>query len=125
MKNYSAQRQLVLKSIKSVCTHPTAKDVYMMCKKVNSSIGFATVYRNLKELEKEGQIIKVVGPFGAERFDGNVEMHNHIVCPICGKIHDIDCGDDLKILLEKEMQDNDYLKCGLSFYKECQDCINK
>ncbi len=89
MKNYSRQREAILSVIRSTDTHPTAEWIYNETRKVIPNISLGTVYRNLTELKKNGDIIRVDVGDGKERFDRNTSPHLHLSCKCCGKITDI------------------------------------
>lgn len=52
-------------------------------------IGIATVYRNLADLVKDGEIIKIKSRLGKDRYDGNLNPHIHFECEQCSEIEDI------------------------------------
>ncbi len=89
MKNYSRQREAILEYVCSVKTHPTAKEVYDAVKEKIPNISLGTVYRNLSELAKSGNILSLNVGDGFERFDGDISTHIHLHCEKCGTIIDI------------------------------------
>lgn len=88
MKNYSRQREAILSVLRSTDTHPTASWVYNKVKEQIPNISLGTVYRNLAELQKNGEIISLSVGDGHEHFDGDNSAHIHLHCRICGKIYD-------------------------------------
>lgn len=86
---YSKQRNVILDIVKRCEEHPTADMIYSMAIKEMPSIGIATVYRNLNALAENGDIVKISGGAGVDRYDGRLEEHYHLKCPKCGKIIDI------------------------------------
>lgn len=87
--NYSKQRAEIIKVLKGTTCHPTAEWVYAEVKKAIPNISLGTVYRNLKQLEQSGDILRINGTFEKERFDGNPLLHAHFVCDICGEVFDL------------------------------------
>ena len=83
------QKQIILDNIKKTKSHPTANELYEMIKKDNPKIGQATVYRNLKTMANDGDIIIIPGKNNTNRYDGDINLHNHLVCEKCGKVTDI------------------------------------
>ena len=59
MKNYSRQREEVIKFIKSSYSHPTAEEIYERVKDNKSTSSRGTVYRNLKNLVQKNKILKI------------------------------------------------------------------
>jgi len=77
----------VLRDTKS---HPSAEWIYEQVKKEMPGIGLATVYRNLRLLKEEGEVLEMRTSTEAACFDGNTNMHYHFYCDRCGKIMDLD-----------------------------------
>lgn len=86
---YSRQRNLVLGIVKSSRTHPTAEEIYSVAVRTIPSIGIATVYRNLRMLTENGDIRRILGADGVERYDGNIKRHYHFKCTECGRLFDL------------------------------------
>jgi Fe2+ or Zn2+ uptake regulation protein len=86
-KRLTNQKMAVLEYLKSVKIHPSAETVYAEVKKALPRITLATVYRNLKELSKEGLIQEI--PAKASRYDGDISSHAHFICEKCGQIFDV------------------------------------
>ena len=88
MKNYSRQREAILNVISSTKTHPTADWIYKETRKTIPNISLGTVYRNLSELKKSGEILSVDVGDGKEHFDFDTSPHFHLACRDCGCIID-------------------------------------
>ena len=84
------QKELVKNAVFELKSHVTADEVYEFIKKNHPTIGKGTVYRNLKILSDEGEILKVEIPDGPDRFDFTLKKHYHIVCIKCGVVLDVD-----------------------------------
>lgn len=84
----TSQRMAVLKALNSGPRyHKTAQDILNEAKKINSSLGFATVYRFLKRLTKSGMISEISMGAGASCYElKSNQFHYHIACVKCGKI---------------------------------------
>jgi Fur family peroxide stress response transcriptional regulator len=85
------QRMAVHRLLTRDSTHPTAEDVYGRLRRGMASLSFATVYRVLECLEREGFVRRFCSPDGAARYEANMSRHYHFVCRLCGCI--IDCED--------------------------------
>ncbi len=90
MRRGSKQYNTVAAAVKSVRTHPNAADVYEIARKEMPKISLGTVYRNLKLLKSDGEIIGFEAPDGTEHFDGVTDGHMHFVCLSCGEIFDLE-----------------------------------
>ena len=69
--------------------HPSAEMIYNALKDVVPSLSLPTVYRNLKQLEELGLVIRVANTDGKERYDANCSDHLHFVCEKCGRVIDV------------------------------------
>ncbi len=121
MKNYSRQREAILSVISSTDTHPTADWIYSETRKIIPNISLGTVYRNLSELRKSGEILSVDVGDGKEHFDFDTSPHFHLTCKCCGKIIDARLKNDPMEIL----QENYGFKAEtLSFvvYGYCENC---
>lgn len=83
------QKEVILDVILKSTNHPTIKEIYQQVQKIDSSIGQATVYRNINSLAKEGTVKKLSDTTNEYHYDGNVKEHNHFICKNCHKIIDI------------------------------------
>ncbi len=90
---YSYQRERILEIVQSTATHPTADWVYDQVRQTIPNISLGTVYRNLNQLVKQGQV-KAIHDEAVVRYDGKTMPHAHFKCVSCLKIYDIDWHDD-------------------------------
>lgn len=88
MQRDTKQRRLVLETVRSHRDHPTADAIYLDVKGKDAKISRGTVYRNLKNLCEDGEIIQIKVP-GADRFDLRCDYHYHILCLRCGQVCDV------------------------------------
>ena len=82
------QRQMVLDAVQGRCDHPTADDIYLDVRQVDSHISRGTVYRNLGVLVETGQILRV-STSSADRYDLRLDRHSHVQCTQCGNVWDV------------------------------------
>lgn len=101
MSKNSIQRTVILQTVKSTKTHPTADWVYEQVKKIIPRISLGTVYRNLNLLVQQGQIREVFVTGGASRYDGYLNKHYHFRCEKCNMLFDIN--EPVCNLLEKKV----------------------
>ena len=86
---YSKQRDALLKLLRSTTSHPDAEWLYTTLKGEYPNISLGTVYRNLRQLSENGDILEFQCG-GISHFDATVSMHYHLKCNKCGKILDIE-----------------------------------
>jgi Fur family transcriptional regulator, ferric uptake regulator len=89
-----------------------------------AGLGIATVYRNLKALQEEGQIIQVEVPGQPPRWEvAPANHHHHFLCRSCDKLFEIHgCPDDIKQLLPRGyvLEGHDIMLHG-----QCNTCAGK
>lgn len=81
------QRDLILKELRRMKTHPTSDEVFTAVRESMPRISLGTVYRNLDLLAKSGEILCLEGT--PRRYDGDMTPHRHARCIICGCVADI------------------------------------
>lgn len=87
LQRNTRQRQIILQAVRNRLDHPTADQIYLDVHKIDENISRGTVYRNLKLLAMNEEVLQVKVE-QADRFDWRVDLHYHMVCSECGKIED-------------------------------------
>lgn len=116
------QKKIVLDTVISLQTHPTAEEIYNRIIKTYPNISKATVYRNLNLLSESGQILKISVPYSSDHFDFNTEKHCHFICDRCKRVFDVDITVpeiDFKKCKDKGFEIESYM---LLFNGICPDC---
>jgi len=90
MARKSKQKEAILRVLRGTTSHPGADWVYEQVKREIPKISLGTVYRNLKLLKQEGEILELDLASTLSRFDGNSQDHYHFRCEQCGRIFDVD-----------------------------------
>jgi Fur family peroxide stress response transcriptional regulator len=85
----TAQRLAVYETLAADLAHPSAETVHARLRRRMPSLSLATVYRILDSLEAEKLIRRVSTTSGVARFDANLDVHQHLVCRVCGRISDV------------------------------------
>ena len=80
--------------------HLSADDIHNKLVGHNESIGLATVYRVLTQLEVAGLIQKNQFSDNQSSYEIKKQHHDHLICTKCGKIIEF-MNDDLETLQEK------------------------
>lgn len=88
-RRMTTQRRMILDSLRSVTSHPTADDVYEMVRQKLPRISLGTVYRNLETLANAGVIQRLEVGGTQRRYDGAIESHPHGRCLSCGRVVDM------------------------------------
>jgi Fe2+ or Zn2+ uptake regulation protein len=125
-KRNTIQKQIIIDAINTLCNHPTAEEVYCYVAEKCPTISKGTVYRNLKDMSDNGEILKVANPCGADRFDHNNTKHYHVECKICGRFADVEmCNMDYlynKVVNANGFAINEY---NIIFKGVCPKCGSK
>jgi Fur family peroxide stress response transcriptional regulator len=82
-------RKVVLESLRSTESHPTAAEVYRLVRRRSPGVAYATIYNSLHWLEQKGFIRRIDFVEQAARYDPIVERHDHLVCDRCGALKDV------------------------------------
>ena len=123
---YSRQRESIKENLMHRTDHPTADMVYSDIRKIYPNISLGTVYRNLALLSDLGEICRLPGLEGADRFDGNTSPHNHFTCKHCGAILDLAIEDTNQIQLHAGKHFNGIIEnYRVNFYGTCEQCMKK
>ena len=81
-------------------THLSADEIHNKLVEHNESIGLATVYRVLTQLELAGLIQKNQFNDNQSNYEIKKQHHDHLICTKCGKIIEF-MNNDLELLQEK------------------------
>ncbi|MDI6786476.1 MAG: transcriptional repressor [bacterium] len=121
------QREVVLDAFLGTERHVDVESLYILVKKRDASISFATVYRTLKllcecELAKE---LKFEGKITRYEHKYNHKHHDHLVCAQCGKIVEFH-NDKIEEIQDKVARENNFkvLNHHLEINGICSSCRN-
>jgi Fur family transcriptional regulator, peroxide stress response regulator len=121
---HSKQREAILSELRSRKDHPTAEDLYFTLKAQMPNLSLGTVYRNLNMLASDGVILKISFE-GADRYDGNKELHYHFQCLECGRVTDVDMPTFDDINLKAQAYAKGRIDTHeLIFSGVCDECLN-
>ncbi|KKS91656.1 MAG: Ferric uptake regulator, Fur family [Parcubacteria group bacterium GW2011_GWF2_43_11] len=124
MERITSQRETILDYLKGVDNHPSAETIYDEVRKKLPRISRGTVYRNLKNLKRKGEIQEISA--GIAYFDGDISSHAHFICQKCNKIFDIfDICKECGVLKRKKTKVGKINNYQISFYGYCQKCNNR
>ena len=83
------QRVAIYRTLVERLDHPTAEDLHRKVRRVYPRISPNTVYYTLGVLKSAGLVHEVNYWHDRSRFDGNIELHHHLICLGCRKIIDL------------------------------------
>lgn len=115
------QKKIVLDVVNNSFIHPTAYQIYELCKKSIPDISLGTVYRNLNSLVDEFQIKRLKMPDNVDRYD-KILKHSHFICVNCMGIIDI----NEHILNDvNSINGNKVIDCEVIIKGICKKCLQK
>lgn len=117
-KRETKQKKAIETVITKTNTFFTAEEIYDKIKKENPKIGIATVYRFLKELQKE----RAIHAFICDRknlYSKKEMTHSHFICEVCGEKRHI--GID-KVDFLKKFLDEDLCHVQIELNGICKEC---
>ena len=120
---FSKQREIIKKIIFSTNSHPTAEWIFCQAKDFIPSISLGTIYRNLKQLDKQG-IIRTINDGATARYDWNKKHHYHFKCIDCGDLIDI---EPFEFDIKKRVKDKYKFEVNdveLTINGKCQKHVN-
>jgi len=125
-RRMTRQKKLIMEILEQTKSHPAADWIYQQAKKVMPEISLGTVYRNLKILSDQGDILELQYGSSFNRYDANPRNHYHFVCEKCHNVYDVDLPPELSL----ETRAEEALGCRvrthrLEFYGECSNCLEK
>jgi Fur family ferric uptake transcriptional regulator len=100
------QRKLILDAFLEAGDHFSVDEFYSRLKKLDKSIGQATVYRTMKLLEEAGLARRLDYDPRTARYEQSdlTSHHDHLVCDRCGKVVEFESPriEELQEILAKE-----------------------
>ena len=129
MKRNTVQRQITLKAVQKLNTHPTVDEVYSEVIKDHPAISKVTVYRNLRQLGGSCEIRQVILPGEQERYDKRTDQHYHLKCKNCGILFDIDIeyrsDMDEAVRLKYDLQIDEHETIFSGVCSKCKDDVTE
>lgn len=122
----TAQRRLILETLDTVSTHPTAEELYEQARRHDPTLNLSTVYRLLRWLESEGLVSSrwFEGEPHRERFDpAQPADHDHFLCLTCKRV--IEFNEPLTEAMKDRFTQKfgaQVMSATLVLYGQCADC---
>lgn len=115
-----------MRCLKGTVCHPDASWIYEEVRKEIPNISLGTVYRNLRVMSENGEILQMDLAGDLSRFDGNVHNHYHFRCNACGRLFDVDEPVDGDINERISRRTGFQVEAHrLEFRGRCLDCKHK
>lgn len=86
----TTQRAVILAEVEAAEGHLTAGEIFERVRRRYPTIAYGTVYRTLHLLAEHELIQELTFADQASRFDKRTDRHDHVLCPRCGVIGDVE-----------------------------------
>lgn len=116
------QRQAVFRALHGSTVHPTAETVFGIVRREIPAISLRTVYQTLNDLAAMGEIHAIDLGTGSARFDTHTGHHHHLVCEVCGRVHDVEVELPGVALPDAEAFGFTVTTTEIVFRGRCRDC---
>jgi Fur family peroxide stress response transcriptional regulator len=117
------QKTAILEVLRGTTSHPTADWIYKEVRKKIPNISLGTIYRNLRQLCRSGEILELELCGNYSRFDARNDNHYHFRCERCGQVFDVD--EPINPEIDKTTARRTGFRINyhrLEFYGLCLDC---
>ncbi|MBI3540909.1 MAG: transcriptional repressor [Deltaproteobacteria bacterium] len=121
------QRDLIVQHFFKKHQHLTVEELWGQVRKMDSKIGYATVYRTLKLLSESGLALKREFGGGQARYEHVTEHHHdHLICMGCDEIIEFE-NDEIEHLQDKVCKKHRFklVNHKMELYGYCEDCSKK
>ena len=122
------QRDRILEIFVAAGRHLSAEELYLLVRKTDGGIGYATVYRTLRLLADAGLAHERRFADGIIRFEyaATEGHHDHLICTRCGRIIEFE-NEQIEALQEIVAKKNRFLVQShrLELYGLCELCRKK
>jgi Fur family transcriptional regulator, ferric uptake regulator len=98
----------------------TADEIYRLAREDIPSLGVATVYRSIRRMVEEHQLIGVDFPGHPTRYELPAGgQHAHFICSVCGRVFDLPGASKMQVQLPRGFVEEGQ---ELMIYGRCGDC---
>ncbi len=122
MYRETRQRRAIRRALKDAGHPLSPTELLEAAREHVSSLGIATVYRNLKSLQAEGRIVPVELPGEPARYEmAGKDHHHHFHCRKCDKVYEVEgCPGNLNSVTPTgfELENHEFVLYGL-----CDVCV--
>ncbi|QOI99347.1 MAG: transcriptional repressor [Phycisphaeraceae bacterium] len=101
MVRQTKQRSAIRSAILAAAGPLSAQEILHLAKRKVQGLGLATVYRSVKSMVDQGELVPVEVPGEPPRYEAaGKEHHHHFLCRSCSRLFDLQgCAGDFRSLL--------------------------
>lgn len=119
----SMQRIAIMDYLLKHRTHPTVEQIFADLLPSMPTLSRTTVYNTLKRLCDEGVVRTLDIDNQQSRYDGDISLHAHFRCSVCGRIDDVKIDNDQ--MFEMYCPKNAQIDDIQLYYRGVCDCCKK
>lgn len=121
MERSTRQRQAIRDVLFELNRPLSPSEVLEAAQRLVPRLGIATVYRTLKGLVEEGEVVAVDLPGEPPRYEtAGKKHHHHFHCTCCGKVFELEgCPGDMSYLAPRGFRT---ISHEIVLYGRCSDC---
>lgn len=124
MERQTRQRDSIRQALEEAGRPLSISEVLALAKGRVSGLGVATVYRTLKALTRDGQVVQVEMPGEPPRYEiAGKDHHHHFYCRICDRVYEVEgCAGDFSRLTPPgfSLEGHEVMLFG-----RCTDCAER
>ena len=121
------QRELIFRAFFELGDHVSVDELYDKVRHQDASIGYSTVWRNLKLICKVGLAEEVNVGDGVTRYDRVTQIpHGHLYCQECRKLTEFDVVEAVELLTRATRKHKFFPESfKIEVHGLCEDCRKK
>ena len=122
MERTTAQRKAIHQALKQSGRPLSPPEIFNAARSIAPGLGMATVYRTIKRLLDDGNIMQVELPGEAPRYErSGLRHHHHFRCTACNKVYDLlGCEDSFREWTPKGFALESH---ELYLFGRCETCV--
>lgn len=121
----SVQRIAIMNYLIEHRTHPTVDEIYTALSPSIPTLSKTTVYNTLKLLSEQGAAQTLTIDERNTCYDADTRPHGHFLCKRCGKIYDLMCNNNVKKVVDMDMDGHDVQEIHYYYKGICKHCIEE
>ena len=121
MERDTRQRGAIRQVIADAGRPLSIQEIHAAASRAVRGLGIATVYRALKDLQRDGALLAVELPAEPARYESAGKVHHHhFRCRSCNRVYDVEgCVGQLRAMVPRNFQLEDH---EVTLYGQCAAC---
>lgn len=112
-----------IKHYMQVAGHATNAELHAMLQQQFPDVSATTVHRITTRLVERGELLLAPsGSANVQRFDANLQPHDHFICQSCGQLRDAQLAKIIKPFIEQAIGNDCHISGQLTISGICKKC---